>query len=160
MSFSLSNARERPPTRAVSGKQKKKSMLARSLDLPPDREFFYISQEFNFFRLCSPDPELRAFAVVRYVCRARSVAPREPHAMPFIANASRACVSDVALLCLHPCVGLNARVRAVRAPARDCSSHTRVFVATCTYQFTIHLITNKPHQTHTSDEAPHTGSRE
>ena len=38
MSFSLSNAREGPPTRAASGKHG--CMLARSLDLPPDREFF------------------------------------------------------------------------------------------------------------------------
>ena len=85
---------------------------------------------------------------------------RATRARPYVANASRACVSDVALLCWHPCVGLNARVRAVRAPARDVSSHTRVFFATCTHQFTTHLITNKPNQAHTSDKAPHTGSHQ
>ena len=51
-------------------------------------------------------------------------------------------------------------MRAVRAPARDVSSHTRVFFATCTHQFTTHLITNKPYQAHTSDKAPHTVSHQ
>ena len=69
---------------------------------------------------------------------------RATRARSSVANASRACVSDVALLCFHPCVGLNARVRAVRAPARDVSSHRRVFFATRTHQFTVHLTTNKP----------------
>ena len=95
-------------------------------------------------------------------CMSRSFhrTTRATRARLSVVNASRACVSDVALLCFHPCVGLNARVRAVRAPARDVSSHTSVFFATCTHQFTIHFITTKPFQTHTSDEAPHTGSHE
>ena len=77
---------------------------------------------------------------------------RATRARPYIANASRACVSDVALLCFHPCVGLDVRVR---APARGVSSHTRVFFATCTYQFTIHLITNEPYHTHTHVRPKH-----
>ena len=40
-------------------------MLTRSLDLPPDWDKPHTSQEFNFFRLCSP--ELRAFAAIRYL---------------------------------------------------------------------------------------------
>ena len=48
MSFSLSNARERPPTRAASGLHG--CMLARSLDLPPTDKP-HTSQESNFFRL-------------------------------------------------------------------------------------------------------------
>ena len=119
-------------------------MLARSLDLTPDSDKPHTSQEFNFFRaprVCR-DP-LRA-------CRARSVAPREPQAQSLTSRAHRARVyPTIALLCFHACVGLNARVRAVRARARDVSSHTRVIFATCTHQFTIHLITNKLYQTHT-----------
>ena len=161
MSFSLSNARERPPTRAASGKRG--CTLARSLDLRPDRDTPNISHEFNFFHLCSR--ELRAFVVVRYVYvalvplhHASHTIPRHAtpshatlrradscHTRPYITNASRVCVSDVALPRFHPCVGLNARVRAVRTPARDVSSHTRVFFcnvrsqvySTLHYQWTI-----------------------
>ena len=93
------------------------------------------------------------------VRRARSVALRTRTRL-YIANASRACVSDVALLCFHPCIGLNARVRAVCTPARDVSSHTRVLFATCTFRFTVHLVTSEPYQAHASNTAPLTVSRE
>ena len=135
MSFSLSNARERPPTRAASG--------ARYLDLPPTET--------------NPTPARSSTSSVSALrsstrlpwsvtCMSRSFrrTTRAKRARPSVANASRACVSDVALLCFHPCVGLNARVRAVRAPAQDVSSHTHVFFATCTHQFATHFITNKP----------------
>ena len=42
----------------------------------------HTSQEFKFFRLCSP--ELHAFAVVCYV-------PREPHAQSLTSRTHRAC---------------------------------------------------------------------
>ena len=156
MSFSLSsNARERLPTRAASGKHG--CMLARSLDLSPTE-----TNPTQARNSTSSVSALWSSARLPWsACMSRSFrrTTRATRARPYVANASRACVSDVALLCFHPCVGLNTRVRAVRAPARDVSSHTRVFFATCAHQFTIHIMTNKPYQTHTSEEAPHTGSQ-
>ena len=142
MSFSLSNAQERPQLRAASSKHG--CMLTRSLEIPPDCPHQPGVQLLPSLLSAAPRVCRRPLRV----CLARSVAPREPHARPYVANASRACVSDVAVLCCHPCVNWT----------RACVTH--VFFATCTHQFTIHLVTDKPYQTHTSDGAPRAGSHE
>ena len=128
MSFSLSNARERPPTRAASGKHG--CVLAQSLDLPPTET--HPTPARSSTSSVSGSLEFRAFAVVRH----ENVALVPSHHASHTRKVSRR--ERIARVCIR----LNARVRAVRAPARDVSSHTRVFFATCTHQFTIHLITN------------------
>ena len=111
MSCSLSNARERPPTRAASGKHG--CMLAQSLDLLPTETHPTTARSST-----SSVSALRSSARLPWsvTCMSRSFrrTTRATRAKPYVANA---------LLCWHPCVGLNARVRAVRAPARDVSSH-------------------------------------
>ena len=132
-------------------------MLARSLDLSPTETS--PTQARNSTRETNPTRARNSTSSVSalwssarlpwsaWMSRSFRRTTRATRARPYVANASRACVSDVALLCFHPCVGLNARVRAVCALARDVSSHTRVFFETCSHQFTIHIMTNKPYQT-------------
>ena len=103
-------------------------MLTRSLDLPPYWDKPHTSQEFNFFRLCSP--ELRAFAVVRYViCRARSVAPREPHAQGLASRKriARVCIRCCSALFSSVCWTERARACGACVGAGRFIAHARVF---------------------------------
>ena len=70
----------------------------------------------------------------------------------YIANASHACVSDVALLCFRPCVGLNAC--GAQTGTGRFVAHARVFFTTCPYWFRVHLITSRPYQAHASKHRP------
>ena len=151
MSFSWSNARERPPPRAASGKHG--CMLAQS----PTRLRHTPHQ---------PQVELlpSLLSGAPHVCRgplrvrrARSVAPRKPHAQGLTSRTHRARVSDVALLCFHPCVGLNARVRAVLLPARDARTGTNALFTMCTHRLATSMkhrsIIGEPCQAHASHKA-------
>ena len=153
MSFSLSNALERPPTRAAPGKHG--CTLAWSLDLSPTET--NLTPARSSTSSVSGSPELRAFAVVS--CEYVALVPSHDSSHTRKAfrreRIARVYPMLLCLLCFHPCVGLNARARAVRAPARDVSSHTRVCFATCTHQFTIHFIPNKPYQTHVRRSTAH-----
>ena len=125
VSFSLSTAQERPPTRAASGKHG--CMRARSLNLSPTETNPTPARSST-----SSDSALQSSARLPWsvTCMSRSFrrTTRATRARPYVANASRACVSNVALLCFHPCVGLKrARACGARAGTGRFIAHARVF---------------------------------
>ena len=139
----MSNARERPPTRAASGLHG--CMVARSLDLLPAETNPTPARS-------STSSEFRAFAVVRFVY----VALVPSHHASHTRKASRrnriprVCVRCCSAFFSSVCWTERARACGARAGTGRFITHVR------TRQFTTHFITNKPHQTHTSDEVPHT----
>ena len=92
--FSLSNARERPPTRAASDKHG--CMFAGSLDLTPTETTPHQPGVQLFPSLLSRAP--RVCRGQLRVCHARSVAPSEPHAQGLTSRTHRARVYPM-LLC-------------------------------------------------------------
>ena len=150
MTFSLSNARVRPPTRTASGKHG--CMLTRSLDLPPYWDKPHTSQEFNLSRLCSP--ELRAFAVVRYVSVALVTSQHASHTRNALRRERIARAYP-----MLPCFVVIRVLDCVRCVGQH-GTFSRVFFATCTHQFTIHPIIDKTYPTHISDGAPRAGKRQ
>ena len=125
-------------------------MLTQSLDLPPDRQTPTPARSST-----SSVSALRSSARLPWsvTCTSRSFScttrvAREPHAQGFTLRTRRARVYPM-LLCFAVSRVLDwTRVRAVRAPARDVSSQPRVFFATRTHQFIIHLVPDKPYRTH------------
>ena len=107
MSCSLSDARERPPTRAASGKHG--FMLARSLDLPPTETQTPHQPGVQLLpSLLSGAP--RVCRGPLRVCRARSVAPREPHAQG-LPSRTRGGVRVCGRMCLGTSSGIRVGMR-------------------------------------------------
>ena len=90
---SLSNAKERPPTRTASGKHG--CMLTRSPDLPPQTPHQTGVQLLPSLLSRAP----RVCSGPLRVCRARSVAPRESHASHTRKASRRELIARVCIRC-------------------------------------------------------------
>ena len=107
MSCSLSDARERPPTRAASGKHG--FMLARSLDLPPTETQTPPQPGVQLLpSLLSGAP--RVCRGPLGVCRALSVAPREPNSQ-LLTSRTRGGVRVCGRVCLGTSSGIRVGMR-------------------------------------------------